>query len=497
MNNELRIMEDMKKNTERGAATIELLIALAVGVIFITGATLVSFGAQTSGLDTGLTNEGLRLAELGTADTVASVASAWNAATEINDGDFYQTKSEIKDVNKCLKRVSTATGWASEKNRSLSVGMNTLVANWTEAKKSTGCSNPPGGWDSPGTRGFADLSPSGIQGTGIDVDYINGSRYVFMSSFHSAVGTNDFWVINADNPQAPTIIYSMNTGKGLNKIDVADGYAYVAVDDDHDQLLIIDVNNPSAPFEVSRVTLPGVGTSYPQGWSIRYFDNKLYIATRETAGHEFHIFDVEVPSFPVWLGSMEINHNVNDIEVADQMIGGILKTVAYLATSVTSASAPELTVLDVTTPSSIALLGTFNPSGIKYGTDLYLRNETLFLGLEKAVGGEKDFFIIDISNPTAPTEVGSVKLGLNGASAAVTSLSIQGDYAFIGTSDPNAEFQVWSIANPLLITKFSTCAIFNFPQEVAGLVYADNLLFASIRSNEALRIMHDTPAVCP
>src|SRR3990167_6244180 len=101
MNNELRIMEDMKKNTERGAATIELLIALAVGVIFITGATLVSFGAQTAGLDTGLTNEGQKLAEVGTADTVSSVAAAWNGATEINDVDFYQTKSEIKDVNKC------------------------------------------------------------------------------------------------------------------------------------------------------------------------------------------------------------------------------------------------------------------------------------------------------------------------------------------------------------------------------------------------------------
>ncbi|MBI2474282.1 MAG: hypothetical protein HYV68_01135, partial [Candidatus Taylorbacteria bacterium] len=70
----------------KGAATIELLIALAVGVIFITGAALVSFGAQTAGLDTSLTKRGLDIGSNGINDRVAAVSVGWNSSLDTSSG---------------------------------------------------------------------------------------------------------------------------------------------------------------------------------------------------------------------------------------------------------------------------------------------------------------------------------------------------------------------------------------------------------------------------
>ena len=60
------------------------------------------------------------------------------------------------------------------------------------------------------------------------------------------------------------------------------------------------------------------------------------------------------------------------------------------------------------------------------------------------------------------------------------------DLAFIASSNSNREFQVINISDP---NNPSLWSYFNFPQVATGIDYEDNLVYVSVRSNDALRII--------
>ena len=62
----------------------------------------------------------------------------------------------------------------------------------------------------------------------------------------------DFYIINAENPSNPTIISSLNTGPGLNAIEVAGPYVYVANSGTTAQLQIIDIHDRNTPILISK-----------------------------------------------------------------------------------------------------------------------------------------------------------------------------------------------------------------------------------------------------
>src|SRR3989338_2495048 len=513
MNNELRIMEDMKKNTERGAATIELLIALAVGVIFITGATLVSFGAQTSGLDTGLTNEGLRLAELGTADTVASVAAAWNyTQTELTG--FYDSVTNIDDISDCMKSVDRDTTWTSEKNRGQYSSMKTLVANWAAAKANGGgCSPipPSDEWDNPDSFGSVDLS--GADGTGVDVRSVGGINYAFVTADPGALPAEDFMVVDVSDPDNidPSIdVRAINTGLGLNGVAVGGNYAYVLQNKNTEQLQVIDITTPLNPLLIAgAATLPNITFTCPPpgsvtclaGRSIAYSAQRVYVGTQylfngalpETKNNEFHIYDVSSPSSPVWLGSLNVNHNVNDIEIDGNY--------AYLATS---DDVGELTIVDISNPAFPTIAGKFDAKKMlggasdEDGWSVDVVATIAYLGRERVNDSdeERDFYILDVSNPSLVTIVGSKLVGMTpGSDIYVSGVAKQGNFAFISTTDSNEPFYVIDITNPANPINHSTCGL-NFSQVTRGLKYFDNFIFTVNRSNDILRIIYDQPTAC-
>jgi hypothetical protein len=92
-----------------------------------------------------------------------------------------------------------------------------------------------------------------------------------------------------------------------------------------------------------------------------------------------------------------------------------------------------------------------------------------------------EFHILDISSSSLPQNLGSKDIG-----ADVNDLRIRDNLAFLATADSNKEFQVWNISDPTNITLWSS---FNFPQVATGIDYEDNVVYVSVRSNDALRII--------
>lgn len=308
--------------------------------------------------------------------------------------------------------------------------------------------------------------------TGVDVF----KKHVFISliSDDEEEGRPDLIVADisgllaGSSPDPPLDVLAINTGFGLNAIDVANGFVYGAVKSSAGQFAVIDATNPTTVFLTASSSLPGVGGVRPEGWSVAYHDSMVYVGTRRTAGHEFHIFNVSDPQHPVWLGSKEVNHNVNNIVVRDG--------VAFLATS---GNSRDLIVLDVSVPQAISELITLNLPGNEDGRSLALLGDRLFLGRFKSTVGNPDFYIIDVANVRA-SSTASV-LGSFVVGADVHSVAVQHDIAILGTAKAGATLQVVHIASS---TNIFSLAEFDTGEKVTGVDYQDDVVFLSVFGDE-------------
>jgi hypothetical protein len=489
----IKIIKMNKFEKQAGASTLEMLIAFSVLILCLSAVILVSFSNQSMGIDIetnaeALIKSGQELEEariLGRTD-FHSVITRLNGRDDIYNKDFH-----VSDLSPCLKQVVSRFDWSVER-RPQYVQLATLISSPEEVFRLGGdcrIGSTQTSWRNPDTYSLHDLLPGGNKGTGIDVVSFGQRRVAFLTSYMSNPEASDFWIFDVTDPASPSIISHLDTGLGLNSIDVAGDYAYVAHHKASEQLQVINISDLENPVLVSQRTLPGVGNSYPQGRKVYYYDEKVYVGVHETAGNEFHIYDVSAPSSPRHLGSLEINHNVHDIIVRQNY--------AYLATS---GNGREVMILNVSNPSAITVAGTFDLPGEEDATALELLGNKLYVGRDR--GSSDDFFILDISNPSAISVLGSKDFDGNvctegggpssclGPNTRIVGIKVVGDLAFLATTYQTKGFQVWHINDPSNIFNWST---YNYSEKATGLDYEVDYIYTSNESNAALRIIYDNP----
>jgi Tfp pilus assembly protein PilV len=508
----------------KGVATLEVLIAFAILIICISGVILVTFSNQSIAIDSEINNEAVSKAQNILENARANSRNNYGAIQDcdddpsssmpacfgISDYPFYNRTLAIDpaSVTNCGQDIKSTTTWELG-GRTLNIDFVTRLGDMATALALGGdcVINPSGSdWNNPGTYTTGDINPSGNKGTGIDVMRVGGSAYAFLTSKHNSSASEDFWVFDVDSlPYPPPV--GLNTGQGLNGIDVAkdsvtgEFYAYVLQDSNTDQLLVLRVTSPLSSSIVANRTLPNINytcspVSSPclAGKSIFYFDGKVYIGTNYLAfglpneNHELHIYcvtpDPDVPGCsassptnPVWLGSYNVNHNVDSIFVT-QSSGNIS---AYLATS---GNNQELAVIDVTDPVSAAPLPFFDALGTEDGTSVELLGNKIFFGRAQTSTSRPELYVL---NKADLSILASTDLGLSPAAAEVMDITAVSNFIFLGTSDSNAEFQVWK-QNDLS----SRWSFFNFPQAVTGIEFFEDKIYSSVDSNSALRVIYDT-----
>ena len=504
---------------KEGSSTLEIVIALAIITITMTGVITVAFGNQNIALDTRTNNDGTNIAQREMEEFInegrESFIDAVSTSLPVIEDIIYTKKIDVVGLSQCAKRVTSTVKYFTDPTHPQTITLESII---TDLKEETfdlygeHCDGlyPFYGYEFPVTATSRDLIPAGNKATGLDVI----GNIVFMSAGAppGAASNNDLFVLDATDAifgATPNILSSLNTGFGIYGIDVADGYAYVAnnfytttpppspQDLYSDQLQIFDVsdiNNP--PILAATMTLPNVDPSgsYPFGKTIHYHNKRVYIGLNETMGDEFHIVSVDPadgasPINPIHKASINIKRNINSIAVRDG--------IAYLATGPgTGALSNPLKIYDVdpSSPTYLTELHTFKTtetpiSQYGAGTGLYLLGNRLYLGRER-VSSDFDFYILDISSPSLPSILGSKNLGLH-SGAAVSSIRANGELAFLGTTDSTDGFQVYKIANPAAITRLSS---FNYSQVTTRVEYENGLIYTSNRSNDALRIIK--PAQC-
>jgi len=482
------------KNEQLGIVTLEILIALGVGVIVISAVMLVSFGNQSVALDTKTANEALYLAQAGLEETRAQAREDLYGVpnSQLVQG-IYTRNIFVEDIpgvdfSKIIRSIVT---WATD-SRSQSTELQTVVADWQLALGGDTCSQTlEGDWTSPqdwkGGYGYADIVSSN-GASGLDAF----ARKVYLAS--DIKNKSPFYIIDVSDPKPvglnlPILGSLPSLGYGLTDVSVGGSYAYASAHSTTNaapQLVVINVSDPTNPVveKVLDLTPPG-DSAY--GKTIFYYKQKVYLGLTKSTGSELRIIDVSDPSNPSEIGpGFETNTQINQIRVKD--------TNAYLATALDN-QAWIVDVSDTSNPNqSDPFKQTFiDPSGTQEwsGHSIAFTDTSLYLGRIPRPGSNNDvdLFVLDI-NDLSLTPDGTLTQTKN---SGFSRMVFRSNLLFVSNREPNDGFQIWDVANPASITRYDTNPINIQQTSTAGMDCEGNFIFIGQGSNRALQIIGPGP----
>src|SRR3989338_4876845 len=482
-------MKAQSTGNNKGFSTLEVLIAFTVLILCVTAVILVVFGNQSVTVDTQTNVEAISKAQkelenvraLSRQDFVSVVSDP----APVSDG-IYNKQNTIVDLTQCLKQATSLVSWNIE-SRALNVNFSTFLSDIGGViMMGSDCdSEISGDWDNPIT-----ATSVGIGGQGAtDIDVCND--FVYLTSDPSAASKEDFFIYEFDSVAVSlTERAKIHVSAGLNGVDVINDYAFTINSEASGHLIVFNISDPSNPTLIASNSLPDMIVGVAR--SIFYYNHFIYIGTQylgcpvcpSSQNNEFHIFNVSVPGAPVWRGSFKVNHNINDIAVRGDY--------AYLATSDNNG---ELRIYNISDPSAVSFEGLFNAPGNEDGDSLYLLGNKLYLGRDRTPAARKDFYVLNISDPTSPTELGSKNLGLN-PGATVEGIVVRGSLAFVGVDNPISGIQILTISDPSNIVNHPICTSLNFSENSTAIDMEGDTVFSANNSNDEIRVIRDQASTC-
>jgi len=183
-----------------------------------------------------------------------------------------------------------------------------------------------------------------------DLEVRNSIVYVSVDSAVSA--DPDIIIFDINDPNNPRQLSNLNTGPGLTAITLVGKRIFGSAPSTVAQLHIIRIDGLEHPVleNLYRLALPYATATPALGSAITYDNNKVFLGTEKWEGDEFNVIDVLNPLSPTKVGSLEIGSKVIDILINENN--------AYLAT----ASHDQLEVVDLTRM-RVTITQTFSPSG--------------------------------------------------------------------------------------------------------------------------------------
>jgi hypothetical protein len=474
-------MDQLKDS--RGFSVLEIMIAIALALITITGVVLASGGTagnlgeeQTAILGAETNADAVRLSQqlIETAEALnREDFNLVNAVATTTDGIYQKSVSVDLLPDYLTKLVTSFVTWTGDHGKQLSTKTSTLVTNLENVTSPNTCnSSILGNWASAGITDPIDVGAAAFSGNPVtEVSVFNKKLYVTTSNTHGH--NDDFYTYDiAASSTNPTFLASLDANivtPGLNGVAVASTtsgvYAYVANGNGAtfttctqsascSQLQVINVTNSAAPTVIKSYKLQSTSTPFVTGSggqaaanTVTYKDGYVYIGLSKTAsGPEFDIIDVgggggsASPSNPVYTGSYAIGRAVNSI-----MVKGAY---AYLGTA---DNARELVILNISNPSNPTLVGIFDPpgsNGFGGGNTAAIVGTKLYVG-RNYVSNAPEFYILNITTPSSPAILGSKDPGVAADPQSINGIVVRDYLTFVTMT---GSFQIWNTANPAAIT---------------------------------------------
>ncbi|MGD8752558.1 MAG: hypothetical protein PVG14_14105 [Anaerolineales bacterium] len=281
-----------------------------------------------------------------------------------------------------------------------------------------------------------------------------------------ADGDTGVRIINIGNPSRPYEMGSIDTPGDAVGLDVVGEYLYIA--DSGEGMRIVNISNPISPVEVGGYNSPGdartvavvelFDESVPEQTgtdeaAIEVTDASQRIAYIADGSSGLHLLDVSDPGNPVLLGSYNDAEFVQDVSVVGERV--------FLATR-----QQGLLLVDTSNPADIKLLAVHDTPGL--ARRLFLGGNLIFVA-----DGNRGLRIVELVDPVALNEIGFFD-----APSRVASVTIVGDYAYL--VDGTKGFWIADLSDPI---SHSYVGYHETPGEPTNLIVVEN--FAYISSGSA------------
>lgn len=387
--------------------------------------------------------------------------------TDDQDGIYRRTVT-IDEIDDHARDVTVTVSWTNHLGRHEQRASTVRLTAWRTpvAPPASNCYGyaVTGDWTSPVVLGSADIG-SGNQGTDVVVDL----PYAYVSGIASSSSKPDLFVFDVSDPSLPVLIDSVDVGSGgLNALTLSGSYLYAASSNDSQEFQAFDVSDP---YNVTRVAYTNPSGS-ADGLTVLAKEDLVALGRKSSSSSEIYFYDVSDPTTPSLLTTHNVSGDVNDFAASE----------AHLY-AVSSAVSEDLITFDVTTdPLHPTVVDTYD---LRDGTQdislAYQEPGILFAG-----NVADQFIAIDVSDPLNPSPNDPVLTGGEVKDMVCTN----NDLLFLGTDNSNKEFLILDISDLSGITEYASL---NFPQVLSGIDFAANMVFAAVRSNDALRIITSSP----
>ncbi len=235
-------------------------------------------------------------------------------------------------------------------------------------------------------------------------------------------------------------------------------YAYCGIKD-HDQIAVIDISNPSAPYIVSEMYL---GDNYPHSaYDVAINDDILYVADGASG---LKVVDISNPGFPELISSLEMTEDATSIDVSGDYAYIVMEYYGLGIVNISNPQAPtldnfyeEYDIRDVDIQGNYAYITMYNPHydpmleildisdplnfnvtgsifNTQYACYMITVNNNIAI-----IGGYNEACVVDITNPYEPEIASSLQIRSD-----LDACAISGIYAYLGSGD----FHIYDISNP-------------------------------------------------
>lgn len=447
-----------------GFFSIEIAIAAAILALVIGGAISAFATADNSS-----TKQAARLAATTRAESLLAELSGHPitiaTTTEIKTTDGWQTKVETKMIGNYHIQADITAGFSGSNFKPQTIAGYLLDSDASASYNHCPTSTLES-WQNANLAGIAIIDTADPINT-LATDVAIKDNFIFLTADSPTQAKPDFFSINILNLNQPQIAASLNTGPGLKTMHLIGDMVYAGNASVANQLQLIDVSDPVAPFLQSAFRLPGsYSTGDVQVTSIFYHKNKVYLGLKKSALSEFSIIDVSNKNSPQLLGQFEFDTTIHSIVVR----GG--------EAFVDTASSTELTVLDITNPDDIKMASQFDAAGNSgSGKTLATWGTKLLLG--RTVGNQ-ELYLLDIADPKNIAELSKAE-----TNATINKIITAGDKAILATNDNAADWQVWSTES----NNLSLIKSLDLPEKAVGLTCGDHFIAAALASSTALAVI--------
>ncbi len=478
-------MDELKN---RGFSIIEVVIAMAMAIVVISGVVIASggFGSTLRGYQSTILRGQTDAEALTQAEKLLEYMQSLGRqdfnlvnpiATSTADHTFFGSVDTRLQSDLLTKLVTATVSWRTDYGATSTTKLSTLVTNLDNVTSPSSCdSSLSGTWSTAQIATATEVGPPTVSGNPV-TDIADFNKTLYITTSNTRGHNDDFYIYNfSTNPLSPTFVSSLDTNgvtPGVNSVAIASTssnvYAFVSNGNGANwntcsagpscaQLQVIDVTNTGTPIIVKNYKIPSAVVPFVLGSGgqavpniIVYKNGYLYVGLSKTSsGPEFVILDVggggggATPLNPVYRGSYAIGRGVNNIFIKNNY--------AYLATT---DNARELIILDVTAgtnPTFVASYNTAGASGFGAGNSVTGVGAKIYLG-RNYVAGAPEFYAFDVTNPATPLSLGTFDPGVSPNTESINGIMVRDSLAFVVMTH---FFQIWNIRNPAAISLVKT-----------------------------------------